>query len=243
MNKRKWRQRNRPKITQAHADARLAWAIEHQTYTIIDWHKVSWSDECTVEKGVGVRPEWTFIRPCDQLAAKDIHSIRPSGKGIKKMLWAAFGSNRRTGLVPLDGDPEAPRGGVTSWVIREVYRAFLPDIMIEGGEFMHDGAGPHRGHIVRDLLRQMDIKVMRWPPYSPDLNPIENLWALVKAEIYLLHPELEHAPDTSATLDALVAAAQEAWHAIDIGILHRLAMTMEHRVKAVIQAEGWYTKY
>jgi transposase len=103
------------------------------------------------------------------------------------MLWAAFGSNRSTGLLPLDGDLESPRGGVTSWVIREVYRAFLLDIMVEGGEFRHDGAGPHRCHIVTDLLGQMDIKVMAWPPYSPDLNPIENLWALVKAQIYLLH--------------------------------------------------------
>jgi transposase len=50
----------------------------------------------------------------------------------------------------------------------------------------------------------MEIKVMKWPPYSPDLNPIENLWALVKAEIYRLHPELENAPDTEATLNRLV---------------------------------------
>lgn len=65
----------------------------------------------------------------------------------------------------------------------------------------------------------------------------------MKAEIYRLHPELEHAPDTDATLDALVMAAQEAWHSIDTGILYRLSSTMEERVKAVIDAKGWYTKY
>lgn len=108
---------------------------------------------------------------------------------------------------------------------------------------MHDGAGPHRGHIVRNLLRQMEIKVMKWPPYSPDLNPIKNLWALVKAEIYQLYPELDSAPDNEETLGRLIVASQEAWHSIDIGILHRLAMTMEHRVKAVLDADGWYTKY
>ena len=68
------------------------------------------------------------------------------------MLWAAFGWNRRTGLIPLNGDPLATRNGVSSWVIRELYRAYLPDIMEEGGEFMHDGAGPHRGNIVKDIL-------------------------------------------------------------------------------------------
>ena len=84
---------------------------------------------------------------------------------------------------------------------------------------------------------------MEWPPYSPALNPIENLWALVKAELYRLHPELEHAPDTEATLDALILGAQEAWHSIDNGILYRLATTIGNRVKAVIDSEGWYTKY
>jgi hypothetical protein len=243
MDKKKWIQKKRPFITPAHATARLQWAIRHQAYTLNDWKKVSWSDECTVERGVGIKPIWTFVRPRDQVVEGDIHAIRCSGKGVKKMLWAVFGHDRRSGLVPLDGDPLAARRGVTSWVIRELYRAFLPDVMVEGGEFMHDGAGVHRGNIIKDILREIEIRVMLWPPYSPDLNPIENLWALMKAEIYRLHPELEHAPDTDATLDALVAAAQEAWHAIDNGILYRLATTMPNRVQAVIDAEGWYTKY
>jgi hypothetical protein len=37
---------------------------------------------------------------------------------------------------------------------------------------MHDGAGLHRGYIVRDILREMQIRVMSWPSYSPDSNPI-----------------------------------------------------------------------
>jgi transposase len=243
LNKKKWIQKKRPFITPAHAQKRLEWAIRHQAYTLNDWIRVSWSDECTIERGVGVKPTWTFVRPRDQLRERDVQGVRCSGKGVKKMFWAAFGHNRRTGLVPIDGDPLSERGGVTSWVIRELYRAFLPDIMVDGGEFMHDGAGPHRGHIVRDILREMAIRVMEWPPYSPDLNPIENLWALMKAELYRLHPELEHAPDTDETLDVLILGAQEAWHNIDNGILYRLATTMHDRVKAVIDSEGWYTKY
>jgi transposase len=89
----------------------------------------------------------------------------------------------------------------------------------------------------------MGVTVMIWPPYSPDLNPIENLWALMKAEIYRLHPELEHAPNTDETLEALIAAAKEAWLSIRPEVLRSLSETMPHRVKAVIEAEGWYTKY
>ncbi len=61
------------------------------------------------------------------------------------------------------------------WVIRALYQAFIPGIIVKGGEFMHDSAGPHRGLIVRDILREMEIRVMSWPLYSPNLNPIENL--------------------------------------------------------------------
>lgn len=72
--------------------------------------KVSWSDECTVERGIGVKSIWIFLRPKDQKHKKDIQAIRCSGKGLKKMLWAAFKHNGRTGLIPLDGDPLATRG-------------------------------------------------------------------------------------------------------------------------------------
>lgn len=159
------------------------------------------------------------------------------------MFWAAFGHGIRTGLVPLDGDSTAARGGVTGWVISCLYEGFLPDLLQPGDIFMHDNAPVHTARIVKTVLERLGVQVMIWPPYSPDLNPIENLWALMKAEIYRLYPDLEHAPDTEATLERLVQAAKEAWHAIDQAVLDRISITMPHRVKAVLQAEGWYTKY
>ena len=159
------------------------------------------------------------------------------------MLWAVFKWNQRTGLVPLDGDPLVARGGVSSWVIENLYRSFLPTIVDDGDTFMYDGVGPHRGLVVLQVLRELRIRVMVWLPYSPDLNPIENLWAIMKRAIYKNHPELEYAPDTEETLIALVTAAQEAWHDINQEVLSRLALIMPRRVKAVIKAKGWYTKY
>jgi hypothetical protein len=75
MNKKKWIQKKRPFITPAHATARLEWAIRHQAYTLNDWMKVSWSDECTIERGVGIKPIWTFTRPRDQ--ARERYTTRP----------------------------------------------------------------------------------------------------------------------------------------------------------------------
>lgn len=57
------------------------------------------------------------------------------------------------------------------------------------------------------------------------------------------HPELQNAPDNDQTLYALIQAAKEAWQSIEIRVLKNLSNTMPNRVRAVIEADGWYTKY
>lgn len=84
---------------------------------------------------------------------------------------------------------------------------------------------------------------MERPPYSPELNPIENLWALMKAKIYERYPELEKARDTEETPCQLIEAAKEACHTIDESVLQNLCNTMPHRVQAMLAADGWYTSY
>lgn len=108
---------------------------------------------------------------------------------------------------------------------------------------MHDNAPVHRVQVVQTALQGLSIEVMVWPPHSADLNPIENLWSLMKQTIYELYPELEHAPNTQSSKQLLIRAAQEAWHMLEDRVLIRLSETMPHRVKAVIAAKGWYTKY
>jgi uncharacterized membrane protein YheB (UPF0754 family) len=84
---------------------------------------------------------------------------------------------------------------------------------------------------------------MIWPPHSPDLNPIENLWALLKAEIYKLRPDLMHMKNNNETKRILVETAQRAWQNIDMKHLEHLAEAMPNRVQAIIESEGWYTPY
>ena len=46
--------------------------------------------------------------------------------------------------------------------------------------FMQDGAPCHRSKIVKKFLEENHVTTLDWPGNSPDLNPIENLWAKMK---------------------------------------------------------------
>lgn len=161
------------------------------------------------------------------------------------MFWAAFsGAERRTGLIPLFGDSRSPNNGKNRFVIEDLYRRILPILMVnEDGIFQQDNAPTHTAHVVRNALNDMGIEVMEWPPHSPDLNPIENLWALLKAKIYELRPDLIHMRNNDDTKDILVATAQEAWNLLDLRHLQHLSETMPNRVEAIIESQGWYTPY
>jgi hypothetical protein len=44
-----------------------------------------------------------------------------------------------------------------------------------------DNLGAHKGEKVRELIEDTGCKLLYLPPYSPDLNPLEEAFAKVKA--------------------------------------------------------------
>jgi transposase len=243
--RRKWLVLDRPALTPWHAQKRLEWAQTYAGYTPLEFARVFWSDECTVERGIGERREYTFNRPKDQIPERDVRGLPTKGKQIKQMFWAAFsGSTRRTGLIPLFGNPESARGGVDRFVIRDLYMRVLPTLLAnQDAIFQHDNASTHTAYVVREALDELGIEVMEWPARSPDLSPIENLWALLKDKLYKLHPELKAMPNNDATHAYMIDCAQESWSVLDLDVMRHLSETMPHRVQAIIEAEGWYTSY
>jgi len=51
-------------------------------------------------------------------------------------------------------------------------------------KFMQDNASSHSAAVSKNYLLNQEISTMDWPAYSPDLNPIENVWSDMKEYIY-----------------------------------------------------------
>ena len=78
---------------------------------------------------------------------------------------------------------------------------------------------------------------MEWPAFSPDLNPIETLWNIMKDWL------ATHYPSRNASYDQLRDHVNEAWEAIGAETLRDLIATMPQRCQDVIDADGGPTKW
>jgi len=71
-------------------------------------------------------------------------------------------------------------------------------------KLMQDGAPGHAAGDTRTELRERGIEVIHWPAFSPDLNPIEPVWYIMKNYLQDNFPE-------NMSYDRLREAVKEAW--------------------------------
>lgn len=87
---------------------------------------------------------------------------------------------------------------------------------------------------MKKYLVDNSIYTMEWPPYSPDMNPIENIWSIMKHKVRQSNPE---------TIQQLERQIQIAWEDISNDVIQNLIDSMSNRCAAVIKANGGHTKY
>ena len=67
-----------------------------------------------------------------------------------------------------------------------------------------------------------EVKILDWLAYSPDLNPIENAWQVLKSEIMEQYPKLAEMPKNDTVIEALIKAAVIVWDEIKEEVLDKL---------------------
>lgn len=236
----------RPKLKEEHVKERLRFEKQHRDF---DWSRrvVKFSDECSVQRGSGKIAEWCFRFPHEKYDPNMI-TEKEKGKQMSQMVWGAIwvderGCARRSELVIMDRDPDSPRNGYSGEsYIKTLQKGLLPNYR-PGQIFVQDNARIHVSKKVQEFIMDHGIWVLEWPPYSPDLNPIEHLWWALKKKVHELHPELETMGDSEEDWEALRAALKEAWRALPNSLIKTLICSMPNRLAAVRKAKGWQTKY
>ena len=104
-------------------------------------------------------------------------------------------------------------------------------------KFMQDNAPCHKSKKVLSWFGSKKVSILVWPPQSPDLNPIENLWAILFSAVREKHEQ------KIDTLQELRVAIKEEWQKIPREILQRLYASIPLRLKEVKKAKGNATKY
>lgn len=97
--------------------------------------------------------------------------------------------------------------------------------------FQQDNSPIHKATIVTELLHRKGVSLLEHPPYSPDLNPIENVWADMQRELDRMH---------ITTQEALIPAIQTIWGGLDRDVIRRTVLSMHDRCAKVVELKGWH---
>lgn len=218
---------------------RLAWCKSHRDWTSDDWKRVVWTDETKINRFNSDGRQWAWIRDGESLQNRHVKlTVKHGGGSI--MLWSAITYAGVGWMCKIDGNMD-----------KTLYKEILQDDLENTLEFTREKLGfrrdqmifqqdndpKHTSNLVKEYLDDQDYQTMRWPAQSPDLNPIENMWALLKRRLN----EYETAPKGMNDLHERVT---DIWYKnILVSECQKVIDSMPKRIEACIKAKGKWTKY
>ena len=146
------------------------------------------------------------------------------------MVWGAFSLSEQLPLVRLQGKQNGQS------YAELIENSFFYQIMSDEFILVHDNAACHTTQVVKDKIDELKIDVLDWPAYSPDLNPIENLWSYIVRNIYADGKVYDD-------VDELWEAIQQCWESIPQKIIKALVKSMPKRTINLLENGGRSLKY
>jgi transposase len=223
----------------------LIFAREYISWGPEEWRRCGFTDEMGMQTGANSKKVYVWRSPDEEyLEDACAATVIPGFQKVK--VWGAMRYGKLSELVVL---PEKEGQGKLNAV---EYREIIMDgemltFWMEGMEdvgyllMMEDGAPYHKG-AASDRRKELE-KVGwigwgpgTWPSNSPDLNPIENLWHILRSNIRKRKRQPRNKKE-------LIDALQEEWKKLDIQIVNNLIDSMPRRMQAVLDAEGGPTHY
>ncbi|KAJ7319817.1 hypothetical protein JRQ81_019328 [Phrynocephalus forsythii] len=97
----------------------------------------------------------------------------------------------------------------------------------------HDNHPKYTSNTTTALLKKLRVKVMNWPSMSPDLNPSEHLWGILKWKVEVCKVSNIH---------QLCDVVMEEWKRTPVATYETRVNSMPKRMKAVLENNGGHTK-
>ena len=247
--------RRKPPISEQNRRVRKSWAEAHRNMSVQDWSLVLWSDETWINDGP-ISPN--FITRKVSLSSYFIikiylylQKIKPGEeydnecvsdkyrKSNSWMFWGCFSGSTKGPCVFWEKEwgnitAESYREHILPHVVEQM-RTFVE----QAGRclyFMQDNAPSHKAASNIEYLQNNGIQPIFWPAFSPDLNPIEAVWSMMKSFIQLRYPEFERSGQRP--IGEVRSIIQDAWDSITSEQLYCLILSMPRRLQAAIDSNG-----